>query len=214
MADKMNTKERRAFRLSALEIFLLVVAIIGLAFMVKTIVQPNPYRSSARSDIRITRLEQRINELENVLRQRNESSKAEQSGTEQSLNELENRIKELADRVTGLEKGNLDLRKQFEAQWGRLEKTIRERGDALEKLIHDSASENRAEKPTPESKNLENPGERNPFTYTVSKGDTGLGIAQKFGVTYRELCLWNRLDPEKPLKTGWKLIVSNPNIKK
>lgn len=46
--------------------------------------------------------------------------------------------------------------------------------------------------------------------YEVRRGDTLFGIGQRFGVDVAALLEWNRLDPDKPLHPGDRLVVWRP----
>ncbi|MCK4609188.1 MAG: LysM peptidoglycan-binding domain-containing protein, partial [Gammaproteobacteria bacterium] len=47
--------------------------------------------------------------------------------------------------------------------------------------------------------------------HVVEKGDTLWTVAEKYGVTTRELCFWNSISPKKGLIAGKKLLIWTPS---
>lgn len=109
MADESSHRgEPRVFRHSPLEIFLLAIILIGLAFMVKTIFA-TPEQSTSRLASSVANLQQKVMEISESLQQKQAAGQGGQA-------DVSVEVKRLQEAVRGLEERMEQLQNEIEEQ--------------------------------------------------------------------------------------------------
>ena len=99
MADDSSRRdEKRVFKHSPLEIFLLAIILIGLAFMVKTIFA-TPERSTSKLASTVSSLQQKVMEISESLQQKQSTGQGGQADLIAEVKRLEESVRDLKERI-------------------------------------------------------------------------------------------------------------------
>jgi TolA-binding protein len=115
MADESSRRrETRVFKHSTLEIFLLAIILIGLAFMVKTIFA-TPERSTSRLASTVSSLQQKVVEISESLQQKQSEGQGGEAGLIAEVKSLQEAVRDLKDRIAQIQdESQKQIRKQEE----------------------------------------------------------------------------------------------------
>ncbi|MBI4772838.1 MAG: hypothetical protein HY788_01435 [Deltaproteobacteria bacterium] len=104
MPKESNHVPDRKFRLSALELLLLMVIVIGLAFMIRAVAAPDMVADS-RLSVAVSQLEQRMTEISDRLNlEEAASGSSGEKNKPESRSQLTERLNRLEQKVEGLER--------------------------------------------------------------------------------------------------------------
>ena len=99
MADESSHRsEKRVFKHSPLEIFLLAIILIGLAFMVKTIFA-TPERSASKLASTVSNLQQKVMEISESIQQKQSAGQGGQTDLVAEIKRLEEAVRDLKERI-------------------------------------------------------------------------------------------------------------------